>query len=93
MNLVIVIDIFQMNKKKLSFTVTELYQMFIVMSIQREIQEENNMKPLCSLIEVPLNILCRVLKVIPKVTIQSMGKLAYHGFLDWSFVFKEGWRK
>ena len=39
-NLVMIIDIFQVNKKKLPSTLTELYQLFIAMTLQRQIVKE-----------------------------------------------------
>ena len=39
MNLVMILDIFQVNKKKLPSIVTQLYQLFIVMNLQRQIEK------------------------------------------------------
>ena len=51
MNLVMIVDIFNCNEKKLPSTLTELYQLFIVMTLKRQVKKENvkkKEKPLCS---------------------------------------------
>jgi len=44
MNLVMIVDIFECNKKKLPSTVTELYRLFIVMTLQRQVRKDNEKK-------------------------------------------------
>jgi len=88
MNLVMIVDIFQVNKK-LPSTLTELYRLFIVMILQRQFDKQNGNKPLCSSVQIPAvnkEILCRTLKGIPKKaaeTLLVLSKLAYCGFFDW----------
>ncbi|XP_065888546.1 protein NLRC3-like isoform X3 [Dysidea avara] len=74
MNLVMIVDIFQVNKK-LPSTVTELYQLFMVMTLQRQTMKEDDAK-----------VLYRMLNGIPKEAIRTvldLSKLAYRGFFDW----------
>ena len=87
MNLVMIIRIFQ-TKKKLPSTVTALYQLFLVMTLQREIQGKKPFKLILGE-EVPsasLEKLHRILQHIPKETIKTiyfLSKLAYCGFFSW----------
>jgi len=88
MNLVMIVDIFQVNKK-LPSTLTELYQLFIVMILQRQFDKENENKPLCSSVKIPAvnkEMLCRTLKCIPMKAAEMLlvlSKLAYCGFFYW----------
>ena len=95
MNLVMIVDIFQCSEKKLPSTLTELYQMFIVMTLKRQVKKENvTKKPaVCSGVAVRAadsieETLCEMLGGIPKQTIGTvlcLSKLAYQGFFffDW----------
>ena len=41
MNLAMIVDIFHCSEKKLPSTLTELYQLFIVMTLKRQVKKEN----------------------------------------------------
>ncbi|XP_065901022.1 NACHT, LRR and PYD domains-containing protein 3-like isoform X2 [Dysidea avara] len=85
-NLVIIVDIFQVNKKKLPSTLTELYQLFIVMILQRHIEKGSEQT---SRVQKPMPnecILYRTLKGIPKGvvrTVFTLSRLVYFSFFDW----------
>ena len=95
MHLLMVVDIFQYNEKKLPSTLTELYQLFIVMTLKRQFKKENvAKKPLCSSVAVTAaaadsveeTTLCVMLRGIPKETVGTimyLSRLAYRGFFDW----------
>ena len=95
MHLLMVVDIFQYNEKKLPSTLTELYQLFIVMTLKRQVKKENVVKkPLCSSVAVTAAAadsdeeitLCVMLRGIPKETVGivvCLSRLAYRGFFDW----------
>ena len=88
MNLVMIVDIFQLNKKRLPSTLTELYQLFIVKTIHRQIKKESENKLLCSPVPVltATEMMCRILKGIPKEAVNTvlvLSKLAYRGFFDY----------
>ena len=97
MHLLMVVDIFQYSKKKLPSTLTELYQLFIVMTLKRQVKKENvAKKPLCSSVAVTAaaaavdsveeTTLCVMLRGIPKETVGivvCLSRLAYRGFFDW----------
>ena len=109
MNLVMIVDIFQCSEKKLPSTLTELYQVFIVMTLKRQVKKENiTKKPaVCSSIAVRAadsveETLCVMLRGIPKETVGivlCLSRLAYRGFFDWyghnegEFKFKYGLEK
>ena len=105
MNLVMIVDIFQCSEKKLPSTLTELYQVFIVMTLKRQVRKENvTKKPaVCSSVAVSgadgvEETLCVMLRGIPKETVGivlCLSRLAYQGFFDW-YSHKEGeysWEK
>ena len=93
MNLVMIVDIFQCSEKKLPSTLTELYQLFIVMTLKRQVKKDNvTKKPaVCSSVAVRAadsveETLCVILRGIPKETVgivSCLSRLAYRGFLDW----------
>ena len=93
MNLVMIVDIFQCSEKKLPSTLTELYQVFIVMTLKRQIKKENvTKKPaVCSSVAVRAadsveETLCVMLRGIPKEAVGivlCLSRLAYQGFFDW----------
>ena len=93
MNLVMIVDIFQCSEKKLPSTLTELYQVFIVMTLKRQVKKENvTKKPaVCSSVAVRAadsveETLCVMLRGIPKETVGivlRLSRLAYRGFFDW----------
>ena len=86
-NLVMLVDIFQCSEKKLPSTLTELYQLFIVMNVRRQVKK----KPLvCSSVVIRADsveeTLCVMLSGIPKETVGMvlcLSELAYRGFFDW----------
>ena len=93
MNLVMLVDIFHCSEKKLPSTLTELYQLFIVMTLKRQVKKENVAKkpPVCSTVAVRAadsveETLCVMLRGIPKETVEivlCLSRLAYRGFFDW----------
>ena len=99
MNLVMIVDIFQCSEKKLPSTLTELYQVFIVMTLKRQVKKENvTKKPaVCSSVAVRAadsveETLCVMLRGIPKETVGivlCLSRLAYRGFFDW-YCHREG---
>ena len=42
MNLVMIVDIFECSEKKLPSTITQLYRLFIVMTLQRQVRKETS---------------------------------------------------
>ena len=95
MNLVMLVDIFRCSEKKLPSTLTELYQLFIVMSMKRQVKKENiTNKPMgCFSVAVRVEeTLCVMLRGIPKEAVGivlCLSSLAYRGFFDW-YCHKEG---
>ena len=99
MNLVMIVDIFQCSEKKLPSTLTELYQVFIVMTLKRQIKKENVTKKRAVCSSVPgratdsvEETLCVMLRGIPKETVGivlCLSRLAYRGFFDW-YCHREG---
>ena len=95
MHLLMIVDIFQYSEKKLPSTLTELYQLFIVMTLKRQVKKENVAKKLlCSSVAVTAatadnveeTTLCVMLRGIPKETVGivvCLSRLAYQGFFDW----------
>ena len=92
MSLVMLIDIFRYSENHLPSTLTELYQLFIVMTLKRQVKKENvAKKPVCSSVAVTAadNIeetLCTMLRGIPEETVGivvCLSRLAYRGFFDW----------
>ena len=99
MNLVMIVDIFRCSEKKLPSTLTELYQVFIVMTLKRQVKKENvTKKPsVCSSVTVRAadsveETLCVMLRGIPKETVGivlCLSRLAFRGFFDW-YYHREG---
>ena len=99
MNLVMIVDIFQCSEKKLPSTLTELYRVFIVMTLKRQVEKESvTKKPaVCSSVAVRAadsveETLCIMLRGIPKETlgiVLCLSRLAYRGFFDW-YCHREG---
>ena len=93
MNLVMLVDIFHCSEKKLPSTLTELYQLFIVMSMKRQVRKENIEKKPGGYSSVAVRAadsieetLCVILKGVPKETlgiVSCLSRLAYRGFFDW----------
>ena len=88
LNLVILLDVYNCSKKKLPSTLTELYQVFIVMTMKRQIKKKNmKSKPVSpgKAVTVAAESV-EMLKGIPKETVGivlCLCKLAYRGFFDW----------
>ena len=81
LNLVMIIDIFRFSQKKLPSTLTELYRLFIVMILQREVVK-GSVKKLTVGDNVELT-LCNMLAGIPKEAVgivYLLCKLAYYAF-------------
>ena len=103
MNLVMIVDIFQCNEKKLPSTLTELYQVFIVMTLKRQVKKENvTKKPaVCSSVAVRAadgveETLCVMLRGIPKETVGivlCLSRLAYRGFFGQREDDEEEWKE
>ncbi|XP_065903428.1 NACHT, LRR and PYD domains-containing protein 3-like isoform X2 [Dysidea avara] len=101
MNLVMIVDIFECSEKKLPSTITQLYRLFIVMTLERQVRKENERKQECSTVAVAANSveekLCKVLTGVPKEAVRTLlllCRIAYHGFFDWYSDREEGgWRK
>ena len=85
LNLVILVDVFNCSEKKLPSTLTELYQVFIVMTMKRQVKKEK--KPVSSTVAVAAaDYVEKMLKGIPKETVGIvlyLCRLAYRGFFDW----------
>ncbi|XP_065888160.1 NACHT, LRR and PYD domains-containing protein 12-like isoform X2 [Dysidea avara] len=86
MNLVMIVDIFQVNKK-LPSTLTELYKLFIVMILQRQVKKEKI--SFCLHVALPTaneELLCKLFNGIPKQAVRTifvLSKLANCGFFNW----------
>ena len=98
MNLVMIVDIFRCNKKKLPCTLTELYQIFIVMTLQRQVKKKSIVSSLTVKAADNVNLLCRMLKGVPKKmvgVVLLLSRLAYCGLFDWydNLKQKSTWRK
>ena len=81
LNLVMIIDIFRFSQKKLPSTLTKLYQLFIVMILQRE-DVKGSVKKLTVDDNVEVT-LCNMLAGIPKEAVgivYLLCKLAYYAF-------------
>ena len=101
MNLVMLVDIFHCSEKKLPSTLTELYWLFIVMTLKRQVKKKYvAKKPVVSLsVAVKASdgveeILCVMLRGIPKETVGivlCLSRLAYRGFFDWYCQGEDDW--
>ena len=89
LNLVMILDIFQHNQGKLPTTLTELYKIFIVMILQRQILKINETYALSSKITVTKLdhiALSRILVGVPKEAIAMVFlfcRLSFYGFFHW----------
>ena len=101
LNLVIILRVYNHNsEKKLPSTLTELYRVFIVMTMNREVKKENvKNKPMCSGLTVTATAgrVEEMLRGIPKETVGivlCLCRLAYQGFFDWYCDTKDedGWK-
>ena len=89
LNLVILLDVFNCSEKKLPSTLTELYQVFIVMTMKRQVKKKNmKSKPVSpgKAVTVAAESVEEMLRGIPKETVGivlCLCRLAYRGFFDW----------
>ncbi|XP_065898508.1 protein NLRC3-like isoform X2 [Dysidea avara] len=86
MNLVMIVDIFSCSEKKLPSTITQLYQLFIVMTLQRQKKERRKECTPAAAANSVNEKLCKVLEGVPKEAVETLSilcKLAYHGIFDW----------
>ena len=89
LNLVILLDVFKCSEKKLPSTLTELYQLFIVMTMKRQVKKNNmKSKPVSpgKAVTAAAEYVEEMLRGIPKETVGivlCLCKLAYRGFFDW----------
>ena len=93
MNLVMLVDIFHCSEKKLPSTLTELYRLFIVMTLKRQVKKEHFAKKPAACFSVAVSAadgvketLCVMLRGIPNETVGivlCLSRLAYLGFFDW----------
>ena len=99
LNLVMIIDIFQCSyNKKLPSKLTELYKLFLVMILQREVVKEDEKSVSSSVSLTAAN--CESLKkMLPGIPINAVGtvfllcRLSFCGFFDWHTDMKEkDWR-
>ena len=93
LNLIMITDIFRTNQdKRLPSTLTELYRLFLVMTLQRELVKKG--KKYCSLSPTVDNSE-DLEKMLPGVPINTIGtlflfsKLSFCGFFDWYNDVKE----
>ena len=97
MNLKMIVEIFECSEKKLPSTITQLYQLFIVMTLQREVGKDNKRKQVYSTAAAVNSAdekLCKVLTGVPKEAVRTLlllCRLAYRGFFDW--YSERGWTK
>jgi len=98
MNLVMIVDTFQVNKKKLPSTITEVYRLCVLMILQRQIKKTSKQKLPCSTALVPpanKRVLCAMLKGISKGAVQlvfALSRLSYYGFFEW-YSSREGFQQ
>ena len=85
LNLVMLLDVFNCSEKKLPCTLTEWYQVFIVMTMKRQVKKEK--KPVSSTVAIAVaDYAEEMLRGIPKETVGivlCLCRLAYRGFFDW----------
>ena len=89
LNLVMITDIFQCSKnKKLPSTITELYQSFLVMTLQREAKKEDK-NIVCPRVSLTAANSESLKKMLPGIPINAIGtvfllcRLSFCGFFDW----------
>ena len=98
MSLVMIVRIFNYKQQSLPSTLTELYHLFIVMTLKREEKKKSTTKHLTSttVVDPAEEIVCKVFADIPSdeiKTLLTLSKLAYHGFFKWHREGKYDWRK
>ena len=98
-NLVMILNIFNCSQNKLPSTLTELYQLFTIINLQREVQKCKGKNPEISAEVVPTAIsdvesLHKMLPGIPVDTVKTIKllcKLSYYSFFIWYSC--DSWRK
>ena len=98
LHLVMLLDVFNCSEKKLPSTLTELYRVFIVMTMKRQVTKKNMKKEPESpgkAITAVAEYVEKMLSGIPKETtgiVLCLCRLAYRGFFDWYMKDKKyGW--
>ena len=97
LNLLMLVDIFQCQQnKELPSTLTELFKLFIVMILQREIVKEDKM---CSSVSPAAANIGDLKRMLPDIPINAIGtvfllcRLSFCAFFDWHIDMKEeDWR-
>ena len=98
-NLTMVINIFKRSQNKLPTTLTELYQIFILINLQKQVQKCKDNNPEFSA-EAVLAVnsdedrLCELLPGIPVDMVEAillLCKLSYFGFFEWHGC--DSWKK
>ena len=97
MSLVMIVRIFKYKQQSLPSTLTELYHLFIVMTLKREEKKKLITKHLVSttVICAAAEMLCKVFADIPSEeikTLLALCKLAYCSFFEWHREGKYNWR-
>ena len=89
LNMVMITDIFRCSpSKKLPSTLTQLYRLFLVMILQREIVKEDK-KSMCSSVSLPAANSESLKKLLPGIPISAIGtvfllcRLSFCGFFGW----------
>ena len=94
LSLKMILEIFQYKEKSLPSTLTELYRLFVVMTLQRELEKRTEYQPVSSTTSNDTkNILLQILPDVPDEALHSLvllSKLAYRAFFDWYSVREEG---
>jgi len=86
--MVMIVDIFQYSKKKLPSTLTELYRLFLVMILQREVEKESK-KCVSSGVSLTAANSENLKEMLPGIPISAIGivfllcKLSFFGFFNW----------
>ena len=99
-SLVMIIHIFKLTKHCLPSTLTKLYQLLTIMTLNRQKKKQQLVSSTIKVSTGIKNICCEALPNIPKETLGtlfSLSKLAYHGFFEKNSANTEhhnqGWRK
>ena len=87
MNLAMVLDIYQCYQKKMPSTLTELYQQFIVMILQRQVKKGNFISSTMLIKDSrATKIIYAMLVGVPQEAVgivMLLSELSYRGFFDW----------
>ena len=87
-SLVMIVQIFKYKKYSLPSTLTELYRLFIVMTLIREEKRKSSAKHVVStdVVDAAEEVLYKVFEDIPSEeikTVLALSKLAYCGYFEW----------